>query len=87
MRFEDNRIYRVKAVAEALDVSVNTIYRAIESGQLDALKLGTGKGTLRLAGSALNLYLDACGQAAYEAHVVGTEPVAGTEDIELGEAA
>lgn len=71
MQFEDNRVYRVKAVAEALDVSPSTIYRAIESGQLDAYKIGTGKGTLRIPGRSVNVYLDECGQAAYEAYVQG----------------
>ena len=45
MQVESTRMYRVREVAEHCDVSVTTIYRAIESGQLDALKLGTGKGT------------------------------------------
>lgn len=35
---------RMKDAAKHLDVSVATIYRAIESGQLRALKLGTGTG-------------------------------------------
>ncbi|MBP2321543.1 excisionase family DNA binding protein [Kibdelosporangium banguiense] len=71
MQIEDNRVYRVKAVAEMLDVSPSTIYRAIESGQLDAYKIGTGKGTLRIPGRAISAYLDECGQAAYEAYVQG----------------
>jgi excisionase family DNA binding protein len=71
MQIENSRVYRVKAVAEALDVSPSTIYRAIESGQLDAYKIGTGKGTLRIPGSALSIYLEECGQAAYEAYVEG----------------
>lgn len=63
MQFEDNEVYRVKAVAQALDVSPATIYRAIESGSLDAYKLGTGKGTLRVRGAAINDYLRRCGSA------------------------
>lgn len=60
MEFEVGRMYRVKVVAEALDVSLATIYRAIESGRLDALKLGTGKGTLRIPGYAANAYVSSC---------------------------
>lgn len=56
-------MYRVKDVAGHFDVSVSTIYRAIESGQLDALKLGTGQGTLRVPGSAVLAYAET---AAYE---------------------
>lgn len=70
MQFERNRMYRVKAVADALDVSAATIYRAIESGKLDALKLGTGTGTLRIPGHAISTYLEDCAQAAYDTHVI-----------------
>jgi len=41
-------------------VSAATIYRAIESGQLDALKLGTGRGTLRVTGAAVLAFAVAC---------------------------
>jgi excisionase family DNA binding protein len=64
MQFEGNRMYRVKAVAETLDVSVNTIYRAIDTGLLDALKIG---GAVRIPGSALHTYLENCTQSSYEA--------------------
>ncbi|OXM62582.1 DNA-binding protein [Amycolatopsis sp. KNN50.9b] len=73
-------MYRVKAVAEALDVSVATIYRAIESGKLDALKIGTGKGTIRITGTAANIYVNACSEAAYQAYVVEGAPVAASDD-------
>lgn len=81
MQFEDNRMYRVKAVAEALDVSVATIYRAIESGKLDALKIGTGKGTIRITGKAANIYVNACSGAAYQAYVVEGAPIAASDDV------
>lgn len=70
MQFESNRMYRVKAVAEALDVSVNTIYRAIESGALDALKIG---GAVRVPGAAVNAYVKSCGQAASAVEVGASE--------------
>src|SRR3954465_8616963 len=41
MQIDRTRMYRVKAVAEMGDVSVSTVYRAIESGMLDALRIGT----------------------------------------------
>lgn len=66
MQVDRTRVYRVKAVADMLDVSPATIYRAIESGQLDAYKIGTGKGTLRIPGHALSTYLEECAQAAGE---------------------
>ena len=64
MQVDGTRNYRVKDVAEHFDVSVSTIYRAIESGQLDALKLGTGRGTLRVTGAAVLAFAEACAPAA-----------------------
>lgn len=71
MQVESTRMYRVRDVAARFDVSVSTVYRAIESGQLDALKLGAGRGALRIPDYALNAYEEACGQGAYEALVTG----------------
>jgi excisionase family DNA binding protein len=79
MQVEGTRMYRVKDVAEHFDVSVSTIYRAIESGQLDALKLGTGQGTLRVPGCAVLAYAARCGQASTEASVTGQ--AAGVESV------
>jgi excisionase family DNA binding protein len=88
MQFEDNRVYRVKAVAEALDVSPATIYRAIESGALDAYKIGTGKGTLRIPGRSVNVYLSECGEAAYQAYVIsGQSPAIDDTDDAVVEVA
>lgn len=64
MQVEATRLYRVRTVADQLDVSVATIYRAVESGALKAIRLGTGKGAVRIPGSAIEEYLDACASAA-----------------------
>lgn len=80
MQVEGTRMFRVKAVAEMLDVSVATIYRAIESGALDALKIGTGKGTLRIPGYAVAAYVEACSSAAYEAIVTGGQAAASADN-------
>lgn len=64
MQTQGTRMYRVRAVAEMYDVSVSTIYRAIESGQLTALKIGIGKGALRIPEYALAAFEEACSQAA-----------------------
>ncbi|WHT21895.1 helix-turn-helix domain-containing protein [Crossiella sp. CA-258035] len=58
------RMFRVKAVAEQLDVSVATIYRAIENGELCAVRMGTGKGALRIPEDAIAEYIKRCKQAA-----------------------
>jgi len=60
MQVERTRMYRVREVAGHFEVSVATIYRAIESGQLDAVKLGTGRGTLRVPGAAVLAFTAAC---------------------------
>lgn len=66
------RVYRVKAVAEMFDVSAATIYRAIEAGQLKALKLGTGRGTFRVPQAALEAFARTCGRVAEDRHGHGT---------------
>ena len=80
MQFELTRMYQVRAVAEHFGVSVATIYRAIGSGQLAALKLGTGKGTIRVPGSAVADYSEACAHAAREQHDVANRQN-GTSDL------
>jgi excisionase family DNA binding protein len=63
MRVEPTRLYRVREVAEHFGVSAATVYRAIESGQLGALRLGSGVGTLRVTGTAVLAYEAACATA------------------------
>jgi len=71
MQVERTRMYRVREVAGHFEVSVATIYRAIESGQLDAVKLGTGRGTLRVPGVGVLAYAAACAPAAPSAVAEG----------------
>jgi excisionase family DNA binding protein len=66
-------MYRVSAVAELLDVSKSTVYRAIEAGDLDALRIGSA---VRIPGTALAGWLEDCAQAAYEHHVLAGESAA-----------
>ena len=49
--------YTVKQVAAALGVSGSTVYRDIESGRLEAYRIGVGKGTLRIPHDAFQRYL------------------------------
>ncbi len=58
MQVNGTRMLRVKAVAEMYDVSAATIYRAIEAGELVALKLGSGR-ALRIPETALRAYEEA----------------------------
>jgi len=50
---------------------VATIYRAIEGRQLRALKLGTGRGTIRVPQSALEAFATACGRTTDDEHGQG----------------
>ena len=61
MQVDRTRLYRVRAVAELVDVSLSTVYRAIEHGELDVLRIGKA---LRVPGTALTQWLDACGHVA-----------------------
>jgi excisionase family DNA binding protein len=74
-------MYRVKAVAEMFDVSESTIYRAIESGKLDALKVAgiNKRGSLRIPASAIEAFRESCAEAAYQAFVVDGESAEGAD--------
>ena len=59
----------------ALDTN-RSVYRAIESGRLAALKLGTGTGTYRVLGAAVLAYEKACARAACDrSGAVGSRPL------------
>jgi excisionase family DNA binding protein len=49
--------FRVAQIAALLDVHQATIYRDIECGRLKALRVGAGKGALRIMPAALDAYL------------------------------
>lgn len=57
VRTEVRKPFRVAEVAAMLDVHQATIYRDIESGRLRALRVGSGKGALRILPEALDAYL------------------------------
>lgn len=59
MQVDGTRMYRVKDVAEFFNVSASTIYRAIESGQLEVLRLGTA---VRVPGTVVLTYAKTCWQ-------------------------
>ncbi|MFI5614555.1 helix-turn-helix transcriptional regulator [Amycolatopsis sp. NPDC051903] len=61
---ESDELFRVRVVAAKLDCSLATIYRAVESGALRAIRLGTGKGAVRIPGQAVQEYVAACQLAA-----------------------
>jgi excisionase family DNA binding protein len=77
-RIDPKNLYRARAGAIWLGVSVATIYRAVDRGELRALRVGTGKGTIRIPGDALIEYKDACERAAATRRPASTESTATT---------
>lgn len=53
-------VVRVRDVAERMDVHRSTIYRAIKDGHLVALRVGSGRGVLRITAESFDAYLGAC---------------------------
>ena len=54
---EIRKPFRVAQVAAMLDVHQATVYRDIEAGRLRALRVGAGRGSLRIMPEALDAYL------------------------------
>ena len=53
---ESRDLLTVREAAKMLHVSVGTIYALCDSGQLAHHRLGTGRGTIRIAADALKSY-------------------------------
>ncbi|MFF7020672.1 helix-turn-helix domain-containing protein [Streptomyces klenkii] len=63
---QDLTALQVKDVAAALRKHSSVIYREIQSGRLPAYRVGTGRGTIRIARRAFREYLAARGIPASE---------------------
>ncbi|WP_246869070.1 helix-turn-helix domain-containing protein [Saccharopolyspora sp. ASAGF58] len=82
------RMFRVKAVAQMLDVHVSTVYRLADSGRLHSVRVGFGKGGLRIPADSLNAYLKSLGMAPVETPVTdGDSAAEATNDAQVGEVA
>src|SRR6476469_8170148 len=82
MQVEGTRVYRVKAVAEMFDVSVSAVYRAKEAGKLDVLKIGSGKGSIRITSDAVRAFKTECAEAGYRSYVLGDESAEAADDTD-----
>lgn len=58
------RYFRVAEVAARFDVDSTTIYRQIKAGRLKALRIGTGRGAVRIPAVALAEYEASIGAAS-----------------------
>lgn len=61
---DDERPVRVADIAAQLGVGRDTVYRAIRAGRLVALRIGHGRGTLRITPQDRDAFLAACRAAA-----------------------
>lgn len=72
MQVKRSRMYRVQEIAQMVDVSMSTVYRAIEAGDLPAVRIGRSTRVqgaelaswLTSAGSTVDLVADTQGGAA-----------------------
>jgi excisionase family DNA binding protein len=49
-------LFRVAEIAARLTVDDTTVYRQIKAGRLEAIRIGTGRGTLRVPAESLAKY-------------------------------
>ena len=68
--------FRVADVAAMLDVHQATVYRDIEAGRLKALRVGSGKGALRILPAAFDAYL-----ALLEVRAIATPTAASLVEV------
>lgn len=50
------KVWCVSEIAALLGVHKSTIYRDVESGRIDAYRVGKGRGTVRISGDAFAEY-------------------------------
>ena len=53
---EHGAMYRVRELAALLDVDRNVIYRDVAAGRITAIRVGKGRGTIRIPEVALTEY-------------------------------
>ena len=53
---EHGVMYRVRELAALLDVDRNVIYRDVAAGRITAIRVGKGRGTIRIPERALREY-------------------------------
>lgn len=65
----------VKMVAEKLNVAESTVYALIQGGRLPALRIGVGRGTIRIREEDLEAYIGRCAEVA--------TPISGLRHIKM----
>lgn len=57
------KVLTVREVADVLRVSLGTVYALVDAGKLDCLRIGTGRGTIRILEDDLRRYMESCRRA------------------------
>ena len=57
---EYGRLLTVKEVAESLRISRGSVYELVKQGRLGVHRVGSGRGTIRVAETDLSAYLASC---------------------------
>lgn len=50
------RYFKIAQVAEHLNIGLRTAYELVESGELSTVRMGTGRGTMRVPAESLAAY-------------------------------
>jgi excisionase family DNA binding protein len=75
------RNFRVAEVAARFDVNATTVYREIKAGRLKAVRIGAGRGTVRVPAEALAEYEASIAAAALVSPELSVETPLGTVDL------
>ena len=77
----DRRFFRVAEVAARFNIDETTIYRQIKVGRLKAIRIGAGRGTLRVSAQALAEYEESITAAAIESAGLTVDTPLGPVDL------
>jgi excisionase family DNA binding protein len=79
--YAGQRFLRVAEVAARLTVDDTTVYRQIKAGRLEAIRIGTGRGTLRVPAAALTKYEASITAAASDTAELTVDTPLGAVDL------
>jgi excisionase family DNA binding protein len=64
----------VREVAEQLRVSPTCVYSLVDQGKLACLRIGIGRGAIRICESDLSAYVEGCRNPGNESLALATRP-------------
>ena len=75
------RLYRVAEIAARHAVDKTTVYRQIKAGRLEAIRIGTGRGTVRVPAESLAKYEASITAAAADTAELTVDTPLGAVDL------